>query len=248
MGAAYNAVALGPESIFYNPAGASYTQNASFMIFTSRLFGLRELSHQATAAIFPSHYGHFSLRIQTFGNALYRENVFSWGWGFNYRKKLYWGILGRVNHFSIKKYDSAQSFTIDAGALFVLSDRILLGLSATNLNRGKMGKSKDMIPQIIRAGVSFRPMAGLTLAVEFDKDPRFPVEFKGGIEACLLRNLMLRCGFGREPSIFSAGIGVAWKCFRFDYAVTTHPVLGTTHQTSIAINLTTSNETAGKSH
>lgn len=242
MGTAYMAVAQGPESIFFNPAGMSFTQNASFMIFTSRLFGLRELSHKATAAIFPSSFGHFCLRIQTFGNALYRENVFAAGLGFSYRQKLYWGILGRVNHLYISKYDSYQSFTIDAGVLFTLSDTILLGLSVTNLNHGKLRKSEDIIPQIIRAGVSYRPIAGLTLAVEFDKDPRFPTEFKGGIEACPLTNLMLRCGFGREPSIYSAGIGMSWQCFRFDYAVTTHPVLGMTHQASITINLKTTDE------
>jgi hypothetical protein len=242
MGAAYMAVAQGPESIFFNPASASYTQNTSFMIFTSRLFGLRELSHKATATILPSPYGHFSLRLQTFGNRLYRENVFAAGWGHQYRQRVYWGLLCRVNHVSIKKYDSAQSLTIDAGLLFMLSDRILLGLSATNLNHGKMGKSRDMIPQIIRAGVSYRPMAGLTLAVELDKDPRFPVEFKGGIEVCPLENLMLRCGFGREPSIFSAGIGISWQSFRIDYAVTTHPVLGSTHQASITINIKTTDE------
>ena len=246
MGAAYMAVAQGPESIFFNPAGASYTQNASFMIFTSRLFGLRELSHKATAAIFPSPYGHFCLRFQTFGNALYRENIFAGGWGHQYRQRAYFGLLCRFNHVYIKKYDSVRSFTIDAGILFMLSDRILLGLSATNLNHGTMGNSKDNIPQKIRAGVSYRPIAGLTLAVELDKDPRFPVELKGGIEACPLENLMLRCGFGREPSVFSAGIGMSWQCFRLDYAVTTHPVLGTTHQASITIHFKTTDDSSGR--
>jgi hypothetical protein len=247
MGAAYMAVAQGAESIFFNPAGASYTQNASFMIFTSRLFGLRELSHKATAAIFPSPYGHFCLRLQTFGNAIYRENIFAGGWGYQLRRRVYYGLLCRINHIYIKKYDSALSFTIDAGILFMLSDRILLGLSASNLNHGKMGKSKDMIPQIIRAGVSYRPMAGLTLAVELDKDPRFPVEFKCGMEACPLENLMLRCGFGREPSVFSTGIGISWQSFRIDYAITTHPVLGTTHQASITIHFKTTDDSSGKS-
>lgn len=237
MGSAYVAVALGPESVFFNPAGLSQARGPALTLFISHPYGLRELTHETLSTVLPTRYGSFGLSLQTFGHTLYRENTLAIGWGNPYRGKVHYGILIRAFQLQIQKYGSDAVLTLDFGCLLRLTDKITWGVAVTNLNRGRIGQQKDPLPQITRTGISYTPLPGLLLSTEIDKDPRFPVELKGGVEICPFSPLSLRCGFGREPSYFAAGIGLAWGIFRCDYGFTSHPVLGASHQGSISIDL-----------
>jgi hypothetical protein len=237
MGSAYVAVALGPESVFFNPAGLSQARGPALTLFISHPYGLRELTHETLSAVVPTRYGSFGLSLQTFGHTLYRENTLAIGWGNPYREKVHYGILIRALQLQIQKYGSDAVLTLDIGCLLRLTDKITCGIAATNLNRGGIGRQNESLPQITRIGISYTPCPGLLFSAEIDKDPRFPAELKGGVEIRPLSNLSFRCGFGREPSYVAAGIGLAWDIFLCDYGFTSHPVLGATHQGSISIDL-----------
>ena len=235
MGSAYVAVAQGAESIFYNPAGLSFSKLVSLSLFASRPYGLRELTYETVSAVLPSPFGNLGISLQTYGYHLYRENTIALGWGYHYHDKVYYGILVRLNQLRIKNYGSASSLMIDIGCLLLMGNNILAGIAITNLNNTGIKGQNEPHPQITRAGISYQPFNGVTVAIEFDKDTRYPVEMKGGVEFRLLHETCLRFGFGREPSYFSSGVGLAWNSFSIDYAFTTHPVLGMTHQGSFNI-------------
>jgi len=237
LGSAYVAVAQGPESLFFNPAGLSQTKCFSFSFFISRPYGLKELTYETLSISLPTRYGCFGLALRTFGHDLYRENFIAVGWGNGYREKAHYGLLVRLNQLQIDKYGSDTALTLEAGILLKLPSRITWGIAATNVSRSRMGERRELLPQTIRLGLSVLPIPDLLLSLEADKDTRFPVELRGGCEFRPLPNLSLRCGFIREPSNFSAGIGLAWNIFSLDYGFTSHPVLGTTHQGSLSFYL-----------
>ena len=235
MGSAYVAVAQGAESVYYNPAGLSFSKGVSLSLFASRPYGLRELTYETISAVLPSPFGNFGINLQTYGYHLYRENTIALGWGYHYHKRVYYGILCRMNQLRIKNYGSSCTLMIDIGCLLLMSNNILAGISITNLNNAGIKGQNEPLPQMTRVGISYQPLNEVTFAIELDKDTRFPVEMKGGIEFRPLHEICLRFGFGREPSNFSSGIGLAWDSFSIDYAFTMHPVLGTTHQGSFNI-------------
>ena len=237
MGAAYAGVAEGPEAIFFNPAGLSQSTKPGFSFFVSRLYNLEELTYQNVSAVLPSPYGSLGISLQAFGRTLYRENLLAFGWGNKYGKKIYYGILISRVQIQIQKYGSASVFLFDGGILLKLANSIRCGIAITNLNQAEIGRSKEKISQITRVGISTIPFTGILFSVEIDKDKRFSAQLKGGCEIRFISGFSLRCGFGRKPSYFSAGIGMAWKNFSFDYGFTNHPVLGMTHYGSITLNL-----------
>ena len=240
MGSAYVAVAEGPESLYYNPAGLAITGSSSLSLFASRPYGLRELTYETLSAVYSSHYGGLGICLQTFGSKIYRENGLAVGWGHHYRNRFYYGIITRVHQVQIKSYGSDSVITIEAGCLIILSDRLRWGIAATNINQGSIGQDHEAVPRIIRTGLCYRPLREVLLSMELDKETRFPLELKGGIEIRTISEFAVRCGFGRNPSYFSAGIGLAWAFIGFDYAFMIHPVLGTTHQGSINLRLNSS--------
>ncbi len=235
MGSAYVAVAKNPETIFFNPAGLSQSDKTSFSFFISSLYGLKELTVEALSSIIHTRYGRLGLSIQTFGNTLYRENTFAFGWGYPFSNRIHLGILIRTVQLQIEKYGSDIALVIGGGCLLQFTDQLIGGISSMNINQARIGKQKDPIPQITRLGISYRITNNTLLSLEVDKDSRFPLELKGGFEIHPVSELSLRCGFGRDPSYVSAGIGLFWNIFSCDYGLSIHPILGTTHHGSFTI-------------
>jgi hypothetical protein len=237
MASAYVAVALGPESIFYNPGGLSQSTVPTLSLFFSRPYGLKELSYETISTAIPTHIGSFGLAFHTFGYTLYRENMAAFGWSYAYRRRLFFGLLLRTTRIQIKNYGSDAAFSIDAGCLLKLTHNILCGFSATNINHATLGRQQEPLPRLVRIGLSYTPVNGILFSLEVDKEAGYPAELRGGCEFNLASCLWLRCGFSREPSQFNAGVGLSQGPFDCDYAFGIHPILGATHQVSFSIRL-----------
>ncbi len=237
MGSAYTAVADGSECLLINPAGLSQSNGFSLCLFYSRPFGLQELTYETVTSVLPTKYGNWGFGFQGFGNSLYRESSITVGWSCHVHQNFYFGIGFRSARLRIEKYGSHNAFIIDTGYILKLTDQCQWGASISNLFQSRIGISEEPLPQIMRTGVCYKPFQGILLSIEIDKDVRYPIETRAGTELRVLSPLALRFGFGRDPDFFSTGFGLTWKYCVFDYAFTTHPVLGTTHQGSISLYL-----------
>ncbi len=237
MASAFTAVAEGSESLFINPAGLAQSSNASLCLFYSRPFGLQELRYETVTSILPTRFGSWGFGVQDFGNTLYRENTAVIGWSHHVHQKFYFGIGFRLARLRIEKYGSDNALIFDTGCILKLTDHCQWGVSVSNLFQSRIGKKEEPLPQIMRTGFCYRPLQGILFSVEMDKDVRYSIETRAGAEIRPLSSVALRFGFGREPDFFSAGLGLTWKYCIFDYAFTTHPVLGTTHQASVSLHI-----------
>ena len=234
MGSAFVAVAEGSESLLTNPAGLSQTNNASLSLFYSRPFGIQELTHETITSVLPTKVGNWGFGFQGFGNSLYCESTIAIGWSHHVQQRFYFGVSFRSARLRIERYGSDNTFIFDTGCILKLTDQCQWGASISNLFQSRIGKSEEPLPQIMRTGIGYEPFQGILLSVEIDKDVRYPFEIRAGAEIRPLSPLALRFGFGREPDFFSAGFGLIWKYCIFDYAFTTHPILGATHQGSVS--------------
>ncbi len=237
MGSAYVALADGPETLFFNPAGLSKSRRTILAFYICHPYGLSELTSEAFSSILQTRYGQLGITIQTFGSALYRENTFAVGFGHPFLNRIHTGILIHIIHIQIAKYGSDIAWMIEGGSLFEVTDGLTWGLSVRNINQAKIGQQKEPIPRIIRLGLSCLLINNTLLTLEMDKQSQFPWELKGGFELCPLSKLRIRCGFGRDPSTISAGIGLIWRIFSLDYGLSIHPILGTSHHGSISMDL-----------
>jgi hypothetical protein len=236
MGSAYVAVAEGPESIFINPGGIAQSSGPSVCFFLSQPYGIHELTYEGASFLLPTSLGKIGLSIKTFGNKRYSENIYAFTWGNRYGMNCYYGISIRTAQLQIHKYGSETVILADAGFLFKFTNNLICGVSVSNLNQGKIGKSKEPLPQVTRTGLSYKPCSEILLSIELDKDVHFPPEVRGGFEIYPIKKLCLRCGFVRSPSKVTFGAGFHFKKIIFNYAFTIHPVLGSTHQGSLSIN------------
>ncbi|MGH2575700.1 MAG: hypothetical protein ACRDFC_08400, partial [Ignavibacteria bacterium] len=237
LGGAFTSLANNSSAVYYNPSGISQMSFREISIFYSPApYGIKELSYGAFTYVEPTKFGWIGLSAKAYGFELYREITATLTYSNNYRKKIYYGANLNYYNLKIKNYGSAFTLGFDAGLLAYLTEYLRWGFSAMNLNRAKIGQSKEKLPQVYRTGLSLQVRKDLNLIMDAEKDTRYKVSIKAGMEYTMYDLVDIRAGVGSEPIRFSGGIGFFYSLFQLDYAFYNHQDLGLTHQASLTIN------------
>ncbi len=236
---ANSGVALSDDvfALYENPAGlAQINWKEAGLFYSPAPFGLSELSNAFAAYNQPFGFGNLSAGMMTYGFKLYRENKISIAYSLKYNKRFFAGITLNYHTISIKNYGNTSSFSFDLGGLAYISNKLRWGFDIKNINRGSYSGYKDQIPTVLSTGFSFDILEDASISAAIEKDVLYNPSFSFGIEYYIIDNIVVRTGFSNEPSKFSAGIGINYSIFSFDYAIYTHQVLGLTHQFGLIIN------------
>jgi hypothetical protein len=238
MGGATVAEPNNPWAAFSNPGGLGAMDGRVLSLYYSpQPFGLKELAHGSFSFIEPTAIGTFAASGSRYGFDLYREVDMQVSFGRMISNMFSAGASVHYYHLSIERYGSAQAVGIDVGLLAHLTDQIRWGFAAFNVNAPTIGSAKEKLPQVFSTGVAYSPMPEVTLAVDLEKDIRYPVELHAGVQYIFLDLLAARVGTTGDPSILSAGLGIHYSLIQFDYAFTNHEDLGATHQMSLSLYL-----------
>ncbi len=237
MGLAYVGLADSPDAVFINCAGLSQIAQTSFNLYYAHPFGMKEITTGAFAAAVPLKVGHFAAGFSSFGNEIYREQTTMFAYSNSVRDKLSFGINLHYMKLQINEYGSNFSLQIDIGFLVKLNEKFQWGISATNVNRAKIGESNEQLPQTISSGFSLKPSPDLIFNMDIFKDIDYPAELRLGIEYQIFNRIALRTGLTTQPENFCAGLGFIFSLFQIEYAVATHSDLGLTHQFGVQFQL-----------
>ncbi|MCX6158774.1 MAG: conjugal transfer protein TraF [Ignavibacteriota bacterium] len=237
LGGAFTSLSDNSLAIFYNPAGLGQVKYREFSAYYSPApFGLTDLSTASLSYSEPFSFGTVGAAFKTYGFDLYRENNFIVSYGNSYKKKIYYGANINLYNLHIENYNNATAFGLDIGAMVYLAKFLQWGFFGKNITGTKIGESKEKIAQVYRSGFTFQPEDKIRVIGEIEKDVKYPISVRGGLEYSVIDFLDLRFGVGSQPSIFSAGIGLNYNLFSFDYAFTKSEDLGFTHLGTISVN------------
>ncbi len=232
MGGAFCGTAQTPENLFYNPASVWLNSGMKTIVFTDRLYGLKELRHNGFSSAFHFRNTTFAMGLQTFGNSIYKENVFCAGLSRKY-KSVYLGAAVRYGMISIKGYGQDGTMMTDLGGLIEFTETINWGWAVRNAFYSEIGRCSEKLPQIIITGFKILPVRRMNLNIDLYKETRFPIDYRCGVEGSFLKHLVFRTGIGSAPSRFSAGFSLFVHHISIDYAFNTHPYLELSHFFSI---------------
>lgn len=232
-------------------AGATVTLQDEWALFNN-IGALRSLQHPMTFISFQNLYSipalnHLGLGIAfpykkevTVGGSLYRfgdayYNLFEGGIGIAHQiQKVSLGIKINYHQIAVQEMGVRRNIIVEFGGLAKISDRLYAGAHIYNLTQAKVSKEpRELIPLIMKAGISFRPFEKLVLTAETEKWLTAKPLFKGAIEYSVIPKLKLRAGCSLKPDVFHAGIGFRDEKLSIDYGISTHPVLGLSQQLSL---------------
>ncbi|NTW50747.1 MAG: hypothetical protein HGB19_13660 [Chlorobiales bacterium] len=239
MGGAFTALSSSSFAIFYNPAGQALLSSREAGFFYTHYYGFDELSQFSASytdpVLLPTGAGTIGLGVKQYGFELYRETTFAISYANSFERKFFYALTATYNHLTIQGYGNDAAVGIDAGVLALITPSLSIGFSALNLNRPTLSASNEPLAQSYTLGLCYHLSKELRVLADAEKDPRFPLMIKSGVEFDPIPILSLRGGFSSEPSRISAGIGLHYGMFNIDYALATHPDLGITHFGSVSV-------------
>ncbi|MDX2129974.1 MAG: helix-hairpin-helix domain-containing protein [Chloroherpetonaceae bacterium] len=242
VGGAFTGLSNSSEAIFYNPAGLASVPFRQASFFYAAPYGISELNHFSFSYLDPeilSDYGSLGLAASRYGFDLYNETMASISYANNFFKRFFVGVTLSYNRITALNYGSAGAFGIDLGILTFITPELSLGFSAFNLNAPSYGIVEEPAAQTYTLGVAYRITNELRFLVDFEKDVKFPLLIKSGVEYFPIPFFAIRSGFNftaanATPSQLTAGFGFRYSLFDIDYAALNHPDLGLSHQLSFS--------------
>lgn len=222
--------------LFNNPAGlASINSRQAGIYYSPSPFGVNELSNAYGAYIEPLSFGSLSMGFMIYGFTLYKETKVSLGYGKIIGSNFAVGLTAIYKNISIQNYGNKGFLLFNAGGIAKLNKSINLGFSVENFTRTSAVEEDNQFPVVLWSGLSYKVIDELQTFIAVKKELNYSPSLRLGAEYNLFEYIQLRFGAGNEPNIFSGGIGIIYQLFQFDYAVSSHPDLGLTHQFGLIV-------------
>ena len=221
-------------SIFNNVGGISGVKDGVVFFGYDQYFEIEGFDKVAVGAIHPFKFGNVGFSVLKFGDHLYSEQIVSTAFG----NKIGFVRLGfRANYYQMRidEFGTANSLFFDFGGIMELIPKLSFGAYISNFTLSKLNNSeKTMLPVIMKAGLSYKPVKKLSLNLDLFKEVDYKPVVKAGIEYIIVEKFYLRTGLNANPFKSFFGAGLHLSRFRIDYAVSSHQFLGTSHQASIS--------------
>ncbi len=231
---AYVAIANDPWAVAYNPAGLAQILSPEVStFFIPQQFGMPELRTVSLSAAYCTGFGTAGILAEQFGFDLYRSTEMLAGYGIALDTAFSLGVTLDVQRISIERYGASTRVTADVGILGRPVSGVTVGFCFQNVTSAKLSANQERLPQYMLLGISYSPISSFLFTSEIEKDTRFPLVIKAGVEQEFFDFLSLRCGVANNPDKFCLGLSVRYSSFEFGYAGYSHPELGWTHQVEV---------------
>ncbi|MFH1368800.1 MAG: PorV/PorQ family protein [Elusimicrobiota bacterium] len=261
MGEALVAAADDSTSIYWNPAGLNKVSGKSFSLMHAVWF--EDISYDWASFAMPYRdWGVFGMGVQylSYGSIKRIDNTGLETGDFSptdlcvslsYARQCKGFDLGaNVKYISLKIENSAVAYAADIGAQYklmnVLDDKLTLGLAAQNMGtKVKFISEEDPLPMNIKAGGTYQIRENWIAVLDINAPIDNAVSFGIGSEyACIVNETITalgRLGYNTRNKDtgglngLTAGFGVAYQDYSFDYAFVPYGELGNTQRISLSV-------------
>ncbi len=223
------------QSIFNNPAGLGFLTESYISTSYHNRYTIAGLNTFSLGGNYNTKVANIGLAVERFGDKLYHEEKLGLALAKS-TNRVSLGIKVSYLQAAIEGFAVKQTVLTEFGVMAKLSSNLQLGFSAYNLTAARLFVSQR-VPTVLRLGLAYQPTKQLLLVGEAEKDIILPALYKVGLEYQLVKNFYLRTGITSKISNVHFGIGFQSKQFIFDYAASSHSILGFSHHLTLAYQL-----------
>lgn len=224
-------------SVFNNIGALAGVEHSSVFFTYQNRYNISAFNTFGGGYVRPMLNGVAAVGVFRFGDDLFSEQKINVG----FSNKFGLVSLGaNINYLqvSIEGLGTKGIIMIDFGGKATISDRLVFGAHISNVNQGELSSlTGEKIPTIMRAGLSYRPIDGLMLNAEIEKNLNFDALVKIGLEYKLIEKVTIRTGIVTEPFESAFGLGFHPGKINVDYALRNNTDLGDIHEVSVAYRL-----------
>lgn len=223
------------QSIFNNPAGLGFLTDYFISTSYHNRYTIAGLNTFSLGGNYNTKIANIGLTVERFGDKLYHEEKLGLALAKS-TNRISLGIKVSYLQAAIEGFAVKQTVLTEFGVMAKLSSTLQLGFHAYNLTAARLFVSQR-VPTVLRLGLAYQPIKQLLLVGEAEKDIVLPTLYKVGLEYQIVKNFYLRTGITSKLSNAHFGIGFQAKQFIFDYAASSHSLLGFSHHLTLAYQL-----------
>ncbi len=224
-------------SLFSNPSCIAKDSKQSAAVFVDHRYGIAGLNTKAFAYNHAINDSKMAGGFTHFGDELMNHSRIELAFAQKIRLFSLGGGFG-VHHLSVSGNGVARAVTFQFGGLVEISPKIYYGAHVYNMTRAKISKESSLYyPVLMKTGFTYLPSDLVILSAEIEKDSRYPVNLKAGLEYKLIEWIKIRTGINSSPANGYFGLGFKLKEWNFDYGLSFHSRLGVVHFVGLTFEL-----------
>lgn len=227
-----------PWALFNNVGGLAGVEERHLMLAYQHRFGLEFLNTIGAGFVSPLPIGAIGVSAFRFGDELFNQQKI--GLGYSNRFGLAsLGVKANYLQYNIDGFGRRGVLMLEMGGVAEITEKLFFGAHVSNLTQSKLSEfSDERLPTLIKAGLSYRPVKGLMLNLETEKDVELPATVRAGFEYILQEKVSIRSGFSTFPFNNYFGLGIHPGSFTLDYAFSNNSAIGNIHNLSLLLPLT----------
>lgn len=224
-------------SLFNNVGALTGIEQSTIMATYQNRYRIAAFNTFGAGYVKPMLNGVAGISVFRFGDDLFNEQKL----GLSFSNKFGVVSLGAtINYLQINMEGLGTKGILigDFGGLATITDQLVFGAHISNINQAQLSSfTGEKIPTIMRAGLSYRPIKGLMLNTEVEKNLDFDALFKIGLEYKIMDMITVRTGIITEPFESAYGIGFTPGKIIVDYAYRSNPDIGDIHELSVSYKI-----------
>jgi hypothetical protein len=177
----------------------------------------------------PTSSGNFGFAATRFGSSDYNETETGLAYAHKIGDKAAIGAQFNYHSFKLASYGQKSLLSIDAGAIFQLSNELRGGFHvykpAGNL-KAKDGELK--LASVYEVGLGYDASDQLFLTAVASKVEGVSMQVNAAVQYAITKGILCKGGISSGSSSFYIGAGFSLKYFRLDAITSFHPQLGVT--------------------
>lgn len=223
--------------VFNNQAAIAYQTGFSVGVSLENRYLVKEMNRISTAAAFQLGRGGLLASIDHLGDAFYSEMKAGAGYALKLGSRIAAGMQIDYLRMSIGEgYGSYHAFTFELGMMFLLNDKLFLGMHCFNPVHAGWTGTDEHIPVFIRAGFGYKPEKSISIFAEIMKSTSTQAVIAAGCEYRYREKFFMRAGVSSGPARITFGAGFKLKSLAIDIASGIHSYLGFSPCISISYN------------
>ncbi len=220
-------------SVVNNVSGLANLQAPACGIYYASYFGIKALNKYNAAVALPYRHLWTGINISRYGDENYNESLLGLGVAHKIRN-VSLGLKADLFQLQITEEKTIHKILFSFGGQAELSKELSFGAYIHNISQTKIRKDlEERLPTVMKLGILWKPSSKIHLSVETEKEVRYSMNWKAGLEYTPAKGFRIWTGINTFPSRVFFGAGIRKYNFEIAYATGTMSAAGSTHHLTL---------------
>lgn len=211
-----------------NQAGLGLVNSIESGVFYTNKYLNQELHGVSIVTTLPFSSGTFGFEVQQLMFSSFSDRSYTIAYGMKLSKNISAGVGLLYRQISFGNYyGSGGNIIVEGGVTWLASEQFACAVHVSNPFFSHVKYIyNEIIPVILSLGTSYKPISGLSIVLQIDKDFTSGFNTHISLEKIIYKDIIITVGYQTTPNLYAFGLGLNKKKWRGNMSFSVDPILG----------------------